>query len=75
MQLRPVNLPVEDSQLLTQRDILCGERCPGQDQASYEQKESGDEGHKYAGAAVRLIFQVYVGRRREERLNDCHFRA
>src|SRR5262245_61990679 len=28
-QLRPVNFPVEDGQLLTQREILCRERCPG----------------------------------------------
>jgi hypothetical protein len=40
MQLRPVNFPVEDGQLLTQREILCHERCPGQDQAPDEQKES-----------------------------------
>jgi hypothetical protein len=46
MQLRPVNFPVEDGQLLTKRDILCRERCSGQDQAPDEQKESGDEDHK-----------------------------
>jgi hypothetical protein len=28
MQLRPVNFPVEDGQLLTQREILCRDRCP-----------------------------------------------
>jgi hypothetical protein len=40
MQLRPVNFPVEDGQLLTQREILCRERCSGHDQAPDEQKES-----------------------------------
>src|SRR5262245_62589043 len=40
MQLRPVNFPVEDGQLLTQREILCGERCSGRDQTPEEQKES-----------------------------------
>src|SRR5215510_7413632 len=29
MQLRPVNFPVEDGQLLTQREILRRDRCPG----------------------------------------------
>jgi hypothetical protein len=46
VQLRPVNFPVEDGQLLTKREILCRERCSGQDQAPDEQKESGDEDHK-----------------------------
>jgi hypothetical protein len=46
MELRPVNFPVEEGQLLTQREILCRERCSGQDQAPDEQKESGDEDHK-----------------------------
>jgi hypothetical protein len=46
MQLRPVNFPVEDGQLLTQGEILCRERCTGDDQAPGEQKESGDEYHK-----------------------------
>src|SRR5262249_88802 len=46
MQLWPVNFPVEDGQLLTEREILCRERCSGQDQAPDEQKESGDEDHK-----------------------------
>jgi hypothetical protein len=39
MQLRPVNFPVEDGQLLPQREILCRERCSGQDQAPNEEKE------------------------------------
>ena len=46
MQLRPVNSPVEDGQLLTQSEILCSEGCSGDDQAPDEQKESGDEDHK-----------------------------
>ena len=46
MQLRPVNFPVEDGQLLTQREILGSERCSGQDQAPDKQKEYGDEDHK-----------------------------
>jgi hypothetical protein len=46
MQLRPVNFPVEDGQLLTQREILGSKRCSGQDQAPDEQKENGDEDHK-----------------------------
>jgi hypothetical protein len=46
MQLRPVNFPVEDGQLLTQGEILCSERGPGQDQAPDEQKERGDEDQK-----------------------------
>ena len=46
MQLRPVNFPVEDGQLLTQDEILCRESCTGDDQAPDEQKESGDEDHK-----------------------------
>jgi hypothetical protein len=46
MQLRPVNFPVEDGQLLTQREILGSERCSGQNQAPDEQKENGDEDHK-----------------------------
>jgi hypothetical protein len=45
-QLRPVNFPVEDGQLLTQGEILCRERCSGDDQAPDEQKENGDEDHK-----------------------------
>src|SRR6266508_5175299 len=32
--------------LSTQREILCRERCSGDDQAPDEQKESGDEDHK-----------------------------
>jgi hypothetical protein len=28
--LQPVNFPVEDGQLLTQREILCSERCSGE---------------------------------------------
>jgi hypothetical protein len=40
MQMRPVNFPVEECQLLTQREILCRERCSGDDQAPDEQKES-----------------------------------
>jgi hypothetical protein len=39
-QLRPVNFPVEEGRLLTQREILCRERCSGDDQAPGEQKES-----------------------------------
>jgi hypothetical protein len=46
MQLRPVNLPVEDGQLLTQGEILCREGCSGDDQAPDEPKERGDEDHK-----------------------------
>jgi len=46
MQLRPVNFPVDDGQLLTQREILCSERCSGHDHAPDEQKEIGDEDHK-----------------------------
>jgi hypothetical protein len=45
-QLRPVNFPVEDGQLLTQREILCRERCSGHDETPDEQKESRDEDHK-----------------------------
>ena len=45
-QLRPVNFPVEDGQLLTQREILCRERCSGHDHAPDEQKEGGIEDHK-----------------------------
>jgi hypothetical protein len=40
MQLRPVNSPVEDGQLLTQREILCRDRCSGHDHAPDEQKDS-----------------------------------
>jgi len=47
MQLRPVNFPVEDSQLLTQRKILCRERCSADDQAPDEEKWSGYKDHKY----------------------------
>jgi len=39
-QLRPVNFPVEERQLLTQREILCSERCSGHGQTPDEQKES-----------------------------------
>ena len=39
-QLRPVNFPVEYSQLLTQREILGSERYSGHDQTPDEQKES-----------------------------------
>ena len=39
-QLRPVNFPVEDGQLLTQREILRHERCSGHDQTPDEQNES-----------------------------------
>ena len=46
MQLGPVDFPVEDGQLLTQREILRHERCSGRDQAPDEPKESGDESHK-----------------------------
>src|SRR5262249_33604666 len=46
MQLGPVNFPVEDGQLLAQREILRHERCSWRDQAPDEQKESGDEDHK-----------------------------
>jgi hypothetical protein len=45
-KLRPVNFPVEDGHLLTQREILCGEGCTGDDQATDEQKEKGEEDHK-----------------------------
>ena len=45
-QLRPVNFPVEDGQLLAQREILRHERCSWRDQAPDEEKESGDEDHK-----------------------------
>jgi len=46
MELRAVNFPVEDGQLLTQREILCRERCSVDDQTPDEQEESGDEDHK-----------------------------
>jgi hypothetical protein len=46
MQLRPVKFPVEDGQLLTQGGILYREGCSGDDRASDEQKERGDEHHK-----------------------------
>src|SRR5262245_60446409 len=46
MELRPVNFPVEEGELLTQGEILSRERCSEQDQAPDEQKESGDESHK-----------------------------
>jgi|SRR5262245_2753127 len=45
MQLRPVNFPVENGQLLTQREILCRERCSGHDEGPDEHKESGNEDH------------------------------
>jgi len=38
--MRPVNFPVEEGQLLTQREIFCHKRCSGQDQTPDEQKES-----------------------------------
>ena len=38
MQLRLVNFPVEDGQLLTQDEILPRERCLGDDQAPDEPK-------------------------------------
>jgi hypothetical protein len=44
--LGPVDFPVEDGQLLTQREILRHERCSGRDQAPDEPKESGDESHR-----------------------------
>src|SRR5262245_25218177 len=40
MELRPVNFPVEDGQLLTQREILRHERCLRHDQAPDEPKKS-----------------------------------
>jgi hypothetical protein len=40
MQLRPVNFPVEDDPLLTQREILRQERCSGHDQAPDEPKKN-----------------------------------
>ena len=40
MQLRPVNFPVEDGQLLTQREILYRDCYSGHYQAPDEQKES-----------------------------------
>jgi hypothetical protein len=46
MELRSVNFPVEDGQLLTQGEILCREGCSVDDQAPDEQEESGDEDHK-----------------------------
>jgi hypothetical protein len=46
MQLRPLNFPVENGQLLTQREILCRERCSRHDEAPDEQKENGEEGRK-----------------------------
>jgi hypothetical protein len=46
MQLRPVNFPVKNGQLLTQREILCRERCSGHDEVPDEHKESGDENNK-----------------------------
>ena len=45
VQLRPMNFPVEDGQLLTQREILCRERCSVDDQAPDDQEESGDKDH------------------------------
>jgi hypothetical protein len=35
-----MNSPVEDGQLLTQREILYRERCSGHDEAPDEHKES-----------------------------------
>src|SRR5215813_3729089 len=46
LQLRPVNFPFEDGQLLKQREILCRERCSVDDQAPDEQEVSGDKDHK-----------------------------
>ena len=46
MELRPVNFPVEDGHLLTQREILRGEGCSGDDQAPDVLNERGDEGRK-----------------------------
>jgi hypothetical protein len=46
MDLRPVNFPVEDGQLLRLGEILCRERCSGDDQTPDEQEERGDEDHK-----------------------------
>jgi hypothetical protein len=46
MELRSVNFPVEDGQLLTQGEILYRERCSGDDQTPDEQKERGDEDPK-----------------------------
>src|SRR5215831_19643134 len=46
VQLGPMDFPVEDGQLLTQREILRQERCSGRDQAPDEPKESGDESHR-----------------------------
>jgi hypothetical protein len=40
MELRPVNFPVENGQLLTQCEILSSKRCSGRDQAPDEQKKS-----------------------------------
>jgi hypothetical protein len=42
----PVNFPVENCRLLTQREILYRARCSGDDQAPDEQKGSGDKDHK-----------------------------
>jgi hypothetical protein len=42
-----VNFPVENCRLLTQREILYRDRCSGDDQASDEQKGSGDKDHKF----------------------------
>jgi hypothetical protein len=52
MDLRPVNFPVEDGQLLRQGEILCRERCSGDDQTPDEQRERGDEDYK-CGANYR----------------------
>jgi hypothetical protein len=51
--------PIEDVQFLTQGEILCRERCSGQDQAPDEQKESGDEDHKN----IVLLEDAELGRR------------
>ncbi len=40
MQLRPVNLPVEDGKSLTQGEILCNDGCSGHNQAPDEQIEN-----------------------------------
>jgi hypothetical protein len=44
MELRPVNFPVEDGQLMTQGKILCRERCSGDDQTTDGQKRERRRG-------------------------------
>jgi hypothetical protein len=46
MQMRPFNFPVENGQLLTQREVLCRERGSGHDEGPDEHNESGGEDHK-----------------------------